>query len=458
VRLFLLALLAGLAFLFCSHGRYLFFLIRRQVFFGLFFTLMAATCSSFSRFIWLLICLGISNGPVIQRAFAQDSTLLRLARRYQYPLQASGTQFSGSGWEKLRAEVLKSQFVLLGEDHGTAQIPQFAAAVARELKPALYALEVDPYVATTLRQLATQPSQPTAYLKQYPGALCFSSLAEEFTLVRTLHAQQTRAVGLDQIFIINAAPFYQQLAEQAKGSAARAYLHQRATVYYAQEQANLRQGSQTFVLLQQTPAAIDSLLTITKKESPAVQKMAQDYADSYRIYTTGDHQARLNLMKRNLLQELHPYQTATRVEVPKMLFKFGALHLARGSSPFMGGEYYDLGNLVQNLADVQTQQSLHLLVLGKQGTRVASLSGLLSTDQKADAYDSAIYGSNSVFPVKLFMDQVSGPTWAAFDLRPMRAAFVKGKLQLPNRQLERIIMGYDYLVVIPETTASHPIQ
>lgn len=419
---------------------------------------MAATCSPLFRFIWLLVWLGVSNGLVVQRAFAQDSTLLRLARRYQYPLQASGTQFSGSGWEKLRADVLKSQFVLLGEDHGTAQIPLFAAAVARELQPTLYALEVDPCVATTLRQLATQPSQPTAYLKQYPGALCFSSLAEEFTLVRTLHAQQTRAIGLDQIFIINAAPFYQQLAAQAKGSAARAYLHQRAAAYHAQEQANLRQGSKTFVLLQQTPAAIDSLLTITKKESSAVQKMAQDYADSYRIYTTGGHQDRLNLMKRNLLQELRPYQTASGLQAPKMLFKFGAQHLARGGSPITGGEFYDLGNLVQNLADVQAQQSLHILVLGKQGTKIASLGGLLSADQKADAYTSSIYEGTAGFPVKLFMDQVSEPAWSAFDLRPMRTAFAKGTLQLPNRQLERIITGYDYLVVIPETTASHPIQ
>ena len=418
---------------------------------------MSANYSPFFRFVCFLVCLGVSNGLVVQRAFAQDSTLLRLAHRYQYPLQANGTQFSGSGWEKIRADVLKSQFVLLGEDHGTAQIPQFAAAVARELKPALYALEVDPYVAANLRQLAAQPGQPTAYLKQYPGALCFSSLTEEFTLVRTLHAQQTRAIGLDQIFIINAAPFYQQLAEQAKGSVARAYLHQRATAYKAQEQANLRQGSKTFVLLQQTPAAIDSLLTITKKESPAVQKMAQDYADSYRIYTAGSHQARLNLMKHNLLQELRPYQTASGLQAPKMLFKFGALHLARGGSPIKGDEYYDLGNLVQNLADVQAQQSLHILVLGKQGTKASGL-GLLMADQTPDAYTSSIYEASSIFPIKLFMDQVSGPTWSVFDLRPLRTAFAKGKLQLPNRQLERIITGYDYLVVIPETTASHPIQ
>ena len=58
----------------------------------------------------------------------------------------------------------------------------------------------------------------------------------------------------------------------------------------------------------------------------------------------------------------------------------------------------------------------------------------------------------------LFIDQASGPAWSAFDLRPLRTALAKGKLQLPNRSLERIIMGYDYLVVIPETTANRLIQ
>ncbi|MDO7888234.1 hypothetical protein [Hymenobacter cheonanensis] len=413
--------------------------------------------ASFATRTSCLIFLLLTSHLGVHQAAAQDTTLVRLARRYQYSLQANGTQYSGLGWEKIRADVQKSQFVLLGEDHGTVQIPQFATAVARELKPALYAPEVDPYVAATLTQLAAQPKQARAYLQQYPGALCFGSLAEEFDLVCVLRTQQTRVMGLDQIFIINAAPFYQQLAAQAKGAAARAYLHQRATAYQAQEQANLRQGSQTFVLLQQTPAAIDSLLTFTKKESLAVQKMAQDYAASYRIYMSGSHQARLSLLKRNLLQELRVYQTATELAAPKMLFKFGAQHLARGGSPISGGEYYDLGNLVQNLADVQGQQSLHILVLGKQGTRISNLAGLLSANQNPESYTSTSYENGSAFPVKLFMDQVHGPDWSAFDLRPLRTALAQGKMQLPSRALERIITGYDYFVIIPETTAGHPI-
>lgn len=85
---------------------------------------------------------------------AQDSTLTRLIGRSQYPLQVSGATFSGLGWDKLLADVRRSQFVLVGEDHGIAQILLFTAAVTREFKPAVYVAEIDPYVATTLTQFA----------------------------------------------------------------------------------------------------------------------------------------------------------------------------------------------------------------------------------------------------------------------------------------------------------------
>jgi hypothetical protein len=43
-----------------------------------------------------------------------------------------------------------------------------------------------------------------------------------------------------------------------------------------------------------------------------------------------------------------------------------------------------------------------------------------------------------------------------FDLRPARRAITASKLQV-SEALRRYILGYDYLVVIPETTASKPM-
>ena len=65
-----------------------------------------------------------------------------------------------------------------------------------------------------------------------------------------------------------------------------------------------------FVMVRQTQAAIESMLALTKAESPAVQKLARDYAASCRVPAGASHQDHLNLTKR-LLQEPRPYQTAT---------------------------------------------------------------------------------------------------------------------------------------------------
>ncbi|RZK54406.1 MAG: hypothetical protein EOO59_11470, partial [Hymenobacter sp.] len=82
-----------------------------------------------------------------QPAHAQDSTFTRLSQRNQFAMTLSGTQFSGPGWDKLQQDIRQSQFVLVGEDHGTAQIPAFTAALAQVFKPAVYVAEIDAYQA-----------------------------------------------------------------------------------------------------------------------------------------------------------------------------------------------------------------------------------------------------------------------------------------------------------------------
>lgn len=403
----------------------------------------------------LLLCV-IFLGLNTLAAHAQDSTLTRLIGRSRYPLQVSGAQFSGAGWDKLQASVQKSQFVLLGEGHGMAQVPLFAAAVARVQQPVAFVTEVDPYVARRVTQLVAQPGLPTAYLRQYPEGLCFYDWTEEFALARTLRAQQVELVGLDQVFIMTAAPVYAELAQLVKAPAARTYFSRRAQAYQQVALTNERQHNDKAVMTDlQTPASIDSLLALAKAESPAAQQLAQDYAASYQIYTGrvaggGGHQARLNLLRRNLLTRFSGGSASAGSTWPKLLFKFGYNHLGRGLSPLARGEYYDVGNLVQLQADVQGVTSLHILITGKQGTRTLEDNPYFPARQ-AESY--APQESDSLWP---FFQQATGPAWSVFDLRPARRAITAGTLAVPER-LRRIMQGYDYLIIIPETTASHPM-
>ncbi|MBC6699476.1 hypothetical protein [Hymenobacter sp. BT190] len=388
---------------------------------------------------------------------AQDSTLTRLTRKYQFALEQKGTRFSGAGWDKLREDIEKSQVVLVGEDHGMAQIPGFTQAVAEVLKPKVYVAEIDKYQARDLARLAAQPGLPVAVERQYPMGLSFYSWAEEFELARALRAQNTAIVGLEQVGFFAPGRFYSLLAEKTKNRQSAAYLRQRGAAYQAHNQAVMGTDPGQLMVYRHTPATLDSLTALARSESPEVQRMVQEYITSVRINQTAiqpktglqSHQDRVNLMRRNLMVELPAYQLPSQ-PLPKMLFKFGAGHMGRGAS-FTGG-VYDVGNLALNLAEMQDQKSLHIFIIGKQGTQT---SGFNLQDFSKNV---ATYSNAETSMIRPFVAATpAGAAWQVFDVRPLRRALLRDQLKISSAALVTTLMNFDYVVIIPETTASHNI-
>lgn len=379
-------------------------------------------------------------------------TLRRLLRAHYYELAQVEGQFSGPGWDKLTQELAESRFVLVGESHGLAQVPAFTQAVAERFAPQVFVAELDACQAQDLADLVAQPGPPVAYLREHPSSLAFYSWAEEFELVRFLRARQVELWGIDQVFLASTGRYYARLAEQVRDPATQARLREWATRYQAQDRAALQAGTNDFSMFTQPPAAVQELLALVQAESPAVQALARAYALSHHIYQqqlagTGGHQQRVNLLKRNLLALLLHWQAGAQLPWPRVLAKMGALHLARNLSPLVSGGYFDVGNLLQNLAEVQDQQSLHLFIVGKRGTQA------VGSHPDDPTQNSVAYGPEEFAFLKPFFRR-TGTAWAVFDLRPLREAALTNKLRLPNQNLLRTILGYDLLVVIPETTAS----
>ncbi|WP_135392648.1 hypothetical protein [Hymenobacter metallicola] len=402
-----------------------------------------------ARQLALVVLAGLLGGTV--QAQETDTTFVRLLRKNTFAMSPSGAQFSGPGWDRLQQDLQQSPLVLLGEDHGMAQIPTFAAAVARELKPALYIAEIDQYQAQDLSRLAAQPGLPTAFNRQHPMGLTFYSWAEEFELARALRAQRVPIIGIDQVSLMATGSLFERMAAQAQGKAAKAYLQSRVAPYQAQDRRALVEGTSHYSIYQR-PASLDSLRAITSQESPAVQQMVRDFVLSSTIYTLyatqglKSHQMRINLMKRNLLESLRPYDKPGQ-PLPKMLFKFGAAHTARGMS--LTGGVFDIGSLALNLADAHDQKSLHIFIIGKQGTK----SGPTNPDDLSKSVMSYSNDKNPMLQPFTAATPASGP-WQVFDLRPLRRALLNDKLQVSRHALALVLQGYDYLVIIPETTAS----
>jgi hypothetical protein len=412
-----------------------------------------ARSTSFSRLRQLLLT-ALAAGALSSQAQAQDSTLTRLVHKYQYGLTHTNGQFSGPGWEKLQQDIRQSQLVLVGEDHGMAQIPAFTAAVAQVLKPKVFVAEIDKYQARNLSQFAARPGLPTAFEHKYPMALSFYSWAEEFELARSLKAQNTAFVGVEQVGAATAGLTLDVMADQVKNKAAKTYLRRLATISQARDRADMVLGKydHTTVNVLQS-VTIDSLRMIARQEGPAVQDLLKNFLASVAIYQTnvagkpGAHQARLNLMKRNLLTELQPYQKAGE-PLPTMLFKFGAAHMGRGRS--ISGNFYDVGNLAVNLADMHDQKTLHIFVIGKQGEQV----GGANPDDFSKNVAKYSYDNENMIKPFANSTATTGP-WQVFDVRPLRRALLQDKLTVSSQELQAAILGYDYVVIIPETTASH---
>lgn len=379
-------------------------------------------------------------------------TLRHLLRAHQYELEYAEGQFSGPGWVQLTQALAESQFVLVGESHGLAQVPAFTQALAAHFAPQVFVAELDTYQAQDLADLVAQPGPPVAYLRQHPGGLAFYSWAEEFELVRGLRAQQVELWGIDQVFLASTGRCYARLADLVRRPETQDYLRQAAARCQAQDRAALQAGTSDFSIFTQPPATVQELLALVQAESPAAQALAQAYAQSYHIYQqqlagTGGHQQRINLLKHNLLARLLGWQAAAGPPWPRVLTKMGALHLARNLSPLVSGGYFDVGSLLHNLAEAQGQQSLHLFVVGKCGTQA------VGSHPDDPAQNSVAYGPEEFAFLRPFFRRTRS-AWAVFDLRPLREAVLADKLRLPNQNLLRTVLGYDWLVIIPETTAS----
>ncbi len=392
----------------------------------------------------------VASQPAPAQELVADSTLLaRLLHENHLSFTPAGQDFTGAGWDKLRSEVSRSQFVLVGEMHGTTQIPQFTAALAQVLRPTFFVAEISRYEAQDLRRLTAQPGPPRAYLAQHPFALSFYSWPAEFALARQLQAQQVQVLGIDQVSCFAAGRVLDRLAEQARRPATRAAIHRQAVATQAADRAIMATDGSKLAMFQQPAAALDRLQGLVRHESAAVRQLAADYAASCAIYHaqvthTGGHPERVSLLKRNLLRELLAHQLPAGKPLPRLLVKLGDEHLARGLS-YSG--FFDVGNLLVNLADVQNQASLHILIMGKRG----AFSGGFDPDDLAK--NVVPYSPTELAWLKPAYDQ-TGQSWSLFDLRPARQALMQRQLHLADQPLERAILGYDYLVIIPETTAN----
>jgi hypothetical protein len=378
---------------------------------------------------------------VPSKTFGQDSLITDMAKKNLTTFTKNGNSFIGEGWNKIIGLAQPSDFVLIGEDHFTNEIPYFFSVLTSQIKFNNFFCEIDPYLANILQNNIKNFSVPVfdKYIAEFSNSFSFFSISPELELLKKLVNSKTNIYGLDQIFLTSDRVICNDLQQKTKNNKAKkiyASISDSSKIYL---EAFIKDHNKPFYLFTdnfQKQLTELSLLDLSKEEKEIIEAMKL----SAKIYKEQNHHLRVQLMK-NQLMKVNPEWTGE-----KNLFKFGGIHLAKGESLL---KIYDIGNLVNNIADSKFKSSLNILIIEKSGTFGAPF-GL--PEQHVDE------NSNNLKVLRPIFKAVNGEQWHCFDLIPLREALESEKIIVKDKWLSRIIKGYDLLVIIPTVTASKFIE
>jgi len=130
---------------------------------------------------------------------------------------------------------------------------------------------------------------------------------------------------------------------------------------------------------------------------------------------------------------------------------FGGFHMFKGFNPLHNN---DMGNFVLEMADGAGEKSLHILILGVKGSQL-HFAGVGKPAQPSPLNLAEDKDSDFLYLKPMFENMATdGDT--LFDLRGLRKEFKS--LGPVSTEMERMIYGYDLLVLVSSPTPSKEIQ
>jgi hypothetical protein len=368
-------------------------------------------------------------------------------------LRLESGKLAGPAAEPLLTAIRGSQFVAVGEDHGFNEIPQFMSAVWDAAHFNHLVVEVGPAMAVQLEQILRKPTperQLVAFEQKYPASIPFYNWKPEFDLLKHVVASRPKAqrtlIGLDQEFIMSPGFLLEGILALNPSPALRT---QAEAMRKANDEALAtvqKTGTMGAVYMFTAPQSdFDKLAAAAKRETSAdIRRLADQLVQTRLIYAEynanhgfASNRLRAQLMKRNLLDAVGRPALANP---PRLMLKFGAFHMFRGMNPLNSAE---VGNYISEWAEGLGLQSTHILILGKYGQQ-AAFAGL--NDQAHPTDFDWTKEKNLAFAAKFYEASFSDD-WSVFDLRPLRP-----KARDWDPAAQRLILGYDFLVIIPRGT------
>lgn len=373
-------------------------------------------------------------------------------------VRVENMRIAGDGANLLTEAVHDAQFVFLGEDHGLAQVAQFADALFATLQPLGFntlALEVGPFTAKELNEaVAAREEHHRAFLSQHPMTVPFYNTREEFSFLqhaRQLSGGRLRIIGFDQELIGSSGLLLEQVEHEKLTPALRATVARlRGDDAAALQKARESRNPTQLFMLTAPRADLESL----ERELKAARLDAHpiiNLLESRHIYElyTGRMQYRNNV-ERSLLMRKYFHQSYPDSSREKVMLKAGGEHAFKGVNPLLNR---DLGNHVAELAEGHGGTSVHIIIIAAGGEQ------LMFAGAGAPMKPMAINAMGRDSQLSAFQPVVEEALkhegWSLFDLRPLRPIAQRLKM---GPEFERVVLGFDFAVIVPKGDPSHEIM
>jgi hypothetical protein len=384
-------------------------------------------------------------------------------REVRYDLRLEDGRFVGGAAPVLESAIADAQYVLIGEDHITREIPQFTTAVCDVMGPQgleAMAIEVGPQAAEFVSALFGSPdrlARTGALLHQYPNSVAFMDVRQENDLAahcaNAAHTPHFHFWGLDQEFVGSAGWLLDQILATHPGPAATAAI----TRLKSEEQQDTARAKQTgdpsklFLMAAPDSELAETAAVLQREGGVAANAIFRELIESHEIYLKNmqgspeSNNQRANLLKVNFRLDME--KAASAEGQHKILVKFGDWHLYKGINPL---HQRDLGNYIAEMANGQGSSSLHICVLGSKGTHRL----FAGYDQPTRLEKFVMDEDPDYLWLRPAVDNQVLNGWTLYDLRKLRFT----KLGPLDASMERMIYGYDLLIIVPELTAADLIQ
>jgi hypothetical protein len=276
--------------------------------------------------------------------------------------------------ELLKVELQNSRFVFVGEQHGIKSAATVTARIYELGKANGYnvlCVETDDLVAQKLKSMAASGNfteDMRAHYKAFAFSIPFYNNEDDHVLFDQVQADNGAFWGIDQTFVVQFRYNFHLLANEGSNAKIRKLAAQlKVKADAAFDKAVETKDPSAPYIFQYDEATHQELMAVAgnEKEKELIRQMMKT-KEIYQYYFQGkgyqNNEVRGRLMKSNFMRYWN--EAVGQGKDPKVIFKLGANHAARGLT---STNIYDIANLGSELAISRGEHSVHVAVLGLKG-------------------------------------------------------------------------------------------